>query len=69
MPEHDAAHVDGVEAIDNLHPEPVAAKSDAGDANDSRAPGLIIMLIPLLIVAICFAQEAHLSPCRRACAR
>ena len=60
LPEHDASHVDGVDAADNTdntHPEPVADETDYGD---SRALGLIIILIPLLIVAVCFAHEAHL---------
>ena len=63
LPHHDASHVEGVddvegeEAAADLHPEPVAA-TKAPD--ESRASGLIIMLIPLLIVAVCFAHEAHL---------
>ena len=56
LPHHDAAHVEGME-VDDLHPAPVAAESSKGD---SRALGLIIILIPLLIVAVCFAHEAHL---------
>jgi C4-dicarboxylate transporter, DctM subunit len=60
LPHHDAAQVEGVEgveAVDDLHPQPVAA---AKLPDESRAPGLIIMLIPLLIAAVCFAHEAHL---------
>ena len=56
LPHHDASHVEGVEE-DNLHPEAVAADPRK---DDSRPLGLIIILIPLLIVAICFAREAHL---------
>jgi C4-dicarboxylate transporter DctM subunit len=56
LPHHDASHVEGI-AEDNLHPEPVAAESPQ---SDTRSLGLIIILIPLLIVAVCFAQEAHL---------
>jgi C4-dicarboxylate transporter DctM subunit len=56
LPHHDASHVEGVEE-NNLHPEPVAAESHQGD---SSPLGLIIILIPLLIVAVCFAHEAHL---------
>ena len=58
LPHHDAGHVEGVE-VDNLHPEPVAG--DTG-RSDSRALGLIIILVPLLIVAVCFAHEAGLVP-------
>jgi C4-dicarboxylate transporter DctM subunit len=54
LPEHDASHVEGVEE-DNLHPAPVEHASRHGE---SRAFGLIIILIPLLIVAVCFAHEA-----------
>ena len=60
LPQHDASHVDGVDAsdaADNVHPAPVAGEAAYGD---SRALGLIIILIPLLIVAVCFAHEAHL---------
>jgi C4-dicarboxylate transporter DctM subunit len=56
LPHHDASHVEGVED-DNLHPEPT--KADKGKA-DSSPLGLIIILVPLLIVAVCFAHEAHL---------
>ena len=56
LPHHDSSHVEGVEE-DNLHPEPVATETSAGE---SRSLGLIIILVPLLIVAICFAHEAHL---------
>jgi C4-dicarboxylate transporter DctM subunit len=56
LPHHDASHVEGVED-DNLHPEQVKAKSAK---DDSSSLGLIIILVPLLIVAVCFAHEAHL---------
>lgn len=65
LPEHDASHVDGVEE-DNLHPAPVAAEERAEVHTEvrtegrPRSHGLIIILIPLLIVAVCFAHEAHL---------
>ena len=54
LPHHDASHVEGVEE-DNLHPEPVAAEASKPD---STPLGLIIILVPLLIVVICFAQRA-----------
>jgi C4-dicarboxylate transporter DctM subunit len=57
LPHHDAAHVDGVEAVDALHPQPVATEKQS---RTSSPLGLIIILVPLLIVAICFAHEAHL---------
>ena len=56
LPHHDASHVAGVED-DNLHPEPVATETRIGDFSSL---GLIIILVPMLIVAICFAREAHL---------
>jgi C4-dicarboxylate transporter DctM subunit len=57
LPHHDASHVEGVEEEDNLHPQPVAGESRVYESN---ALGLIIILVPLLIVAVCFAHEAHL---------
>ncbi|MDI1346433.1 MAG: TRAP transporter large permease subunit, partial [Pseudolabrys sp.] len=57
LPHHDAAHVDGVDAVEDLHPAPVAAEKQTGSAGPL---GLIIILVPLLIVAICFAHEVHL---------
>ena len=57
LPHHDASHVEGVEDVDNLHPNPLAAAPQTGS---SGPLGLIIILIPLLIVAICFAHEVHL---------
>jgi C4-dicarboxylate transporter DctM subunit len=57
LPHHDAAHVDGVDAAENLHPAPVAAEKQTGSAGPL---GFIIILVPLLIVAICFAHEVHL---------
>jgi C4-dicarboxylate transporter DctM subunit len=54
LPHHDASHVEGVEE-DNLHPEPVAGITGKAD---STPLGLIIILVPLLIVAVCFAQRA-----------
>jgi C4-dicarboxylate transporter DctM subunit len=56
LPHHDAAHVEGVDDA-NLHPEPVAGESHK---SETSSLGLIIILIPLLIVAVCFAHEAHL---------
>ncbi len=57
LPHHDASHVEGVEEEDNLHPEPVAAEVSRGKPGPL---GLIIILVPLLIAAVCFAQEARL---------
>jgi C4-dicarboxylate transporter, DctM subunit len=56
LPQHDAAHVEGMDD-DNLHPAPVDAEKDR---TDSRPLGLIIILVPILIVAICFAHKAGL---------
>ena len=57
LPHHDAAHVEGVED-DDLHP--ATGRCAKPQVGDSRALGLILILVPLLIVAICFAHEAHL---------
>ena len=60
LPHHDVAHVDGVDDIrtenDNLHPDDAMAKTDWPGAGGGL--GLVIILLPLLIVAICFAQKA-----------
>jgi len=56
LPHHDTAQVEGVEA-EALHPEPVKT----ADASTNSGPlALIIILVPLLIAAVCFAHEAHL---------
>jgi C4-dicarboxylate transporter DctM subunit len=55
LPHHDAAHVEGMET-DDLHPAPL----QEGKKTESPALGLIIILVPVLIVAICFAQRAGL---------
>jgi C4-dicarboxylate transporter DctM subunit len=56
LPHHDASHVEGVDE-DALHPEPIKDEVEAGKS-DSTPLGLIIILVPLLIVAVCFAQRA-----------
>ena len=57
LPHHDAAHVDGIEA-DALHPAEIAAREKR--KTESSPLGLILMLAPVLIVAICFAHSAGL---------
>jgi len=55
LPHHDIAQVEGVK--DDLHPqEPPQAATKRGPS----PLGLIIILAPVLIVAICFAQKAGL---------
>ena len=58
LPHHDAGHIEGVEVdveADALHPAP--ARHEA--AKDGRSPlGWIVMLLPVLIVAICFAHAS-----------
>jgi len=54
LPHHDAAHVDGIE-VDALHPADISAREKR------KTPlGLILMLIPVLIVAICVAHAIGL---------
>jgi C4-dicarboxylate transporter DctM subunit len=56
LPHHDAAHVDGIDA-DALHPDDVKAGAKDGD---KKSPlGLILILAPILLVAICFAHSSH----------
>ncbi|OYX78228.1 MAG: C4-dicarboxylate ABC transporter, partial [Bradyrhizobium sp. 35-63-5] len=67
LPHHDVAHVDGVDVNgldglpvehDNLHPDDAVRKTVWEGAGPRL--GLILILLPLLIVAICFAQKAGL---------
>ncbi len=57
LPHHDAGQVEGIE-VEALHPTEVpAAKAE----NQGYSPlGLILILLPILIAGICFAQAAHL---------
>src|SRR5664280_2508206 len=57
LPHHDVGHVDGIEA-DALHPAEIAAQEKR--KGESSPLGLILMLFPVLIVAICFAHSAGL---------
>jgi C4-dicarboxylate transporter, DctM subunit len=57
LPHHDASQIDGVE-VDALHPAEVAPREAE---NDERSPlGWIIILLPILIVSICFAHAGGL---------
>ena len=53
LPHHDAAHVDGIEA-DALHPADIARREKRD--SESSPLGIILILAPLLIVAICVAH-------------
>jgi C4-dicarboxylate transporter, DctM subunit len=57
LPHHDAARIDGVE-VDALHPAEVTPR----ETDDSRSSplGWLIILLPIVIVAICFAHAAGL---------
>ncbi|MFK4538891.1 TRAP-type C4-dicarboxylate transport system permease small subunit [Bradyrhizobium ottawaense] len=56
LPHHDMAGVEGVEA-DPVHPAPV---THSQVVRDERSPlGWILMLLPVLIVALCFAHAGH----------
>ena len=64
IPHHDAAQIDGVEIdalpADALHPAGVRPRQ-AEAAKDRRSPlGWILILLPILIVAICFAHAGGL---------
>ncbi|MBI1202060.1 MAG: TRAP transporter large permease subunit [Rhodopseudomonas sp.] len=68
LPHHDVAHVDGVDVDgpngapaavhDNLHPDD-SPRPAVWDGAGPRL-GLILLLLPLLIVALCFAQKVGL---------
>ncbi|MGI8526523.1 MAG: TRAP transporter large permease subunit [Pseudolabrys sp.] len=57
LPHHDAAHVDGVDAED-LHPAEIKPREDG--KHKSGALGVILILVPLLILAICVAHATGL---------
>ena len=64
IPHHDAAQIDGVEIdalpADALHPAGVTPRQ-AEATKDRRSPlGWILILLPILIVAICFAHAGGL---------
>jgi C4-dicarboxylate transporter DctM subunit len=57
LPHHDAAHVEGMEVVPDLHPAD-AAKAEPEKRGISPL-GLIIILAPILIVAVCCAHALH----------
>jgi C4-dicarboxylate transporter DctM subunit len=64
LPHHDAARIDGVEVdampAGALHPAEVTPR-EAAAAKDRTSPlGWILILLPILIVAICFAHAGGL---------
>jgi C4-dicarboxylate transporter, DctM subunit len=62
LPHHDAAQIDGIEvdgiAVDALHPAEI--KPREAEKDGSSALGWIIILLPILIVAVCFAHAGGL---------
>jgi C4-dicarboxylate transporter DctM subunit len=57
LPHHDASQIDGVE-VDALHPAEIKPREIE---KDDRSPlGWIIILLPILIVAVCFAHAGGL---------
>ncbi len=57
LPHHDVAHVDGIEA-DALHPADVAGREKR--QSETSPLGVILILTPLLILAICVAHATGL---------
>ena len=64
LPHHDAAQVEGLDAdavaAEALHPVGTAHAPAAAQARGITPLGLILILLPILIAAICVAQAAHL---------
>jgi C4-dicarboxylate transporter DctM subunit len=62
LPHNDITHVEGIDAPeaagDPLHPADVAGERRRGGGFNPL--GLVLMLAPLLIVAVCFAQKSGL---------
>jgi C4-dicarboxylate transporter DctM subunit len=56
LPHHDAAHVDGVDDVPALHPADAGARVDVGADRRKSPLGIILILAPILIVAICVAH-------------
>ncbi len=57
LPHHDATHVEGIDTnVPALHPAPAAAAAVAG--RKSSPLGLILILAPILILAVCLGQKA-----------
>ncbi|MBI5263789.1 MAG: TRAP transporter large permease subunit [Bradyrhizobium sp.] len=57
LPHHDVAGVEGVE-VDPVHPAPV---TETQVIRDERSPlGWVLILLPVLIVVLCFAHASHL---------
>jgi C4-dicarboxylate transporter, DctM subunit len=56
LPHHNIAHVEGIDidAADDLHP--IAPALDQKSSKDGQALGVIVILAPILILAICSAQ-------------
>jgi C4-dicarboxylate transporter DctM subunit len=57
LPHHNAAQIDGVE-VDALHPAEIKPREVEKD--DSSPLGWILILLPILIVAVCFAHAGGL---------
>jgi len=59
LPHHDETHVDGVEADGSpaLHPQPADAAMQDG-ARKVSALGVVMILAPILIFAICLAEKS-----------
>jgi C4-dicarboxylate transporter DctM subunit len=58
LPHHDAAQVAGVSDVPALHP----SDAPAAEARDKSPLGLILILAPILIVAICAANATGIMP-------
>jgi C4-dicarboxylate transporter DctM subunit len=58
LPHHDSAHVDGIDDVAALHPSD--AKPAKKAPREGSPVGLILVLVPLLILAICIAHATGL---------
>src|SRR4051812_30399657 len=58
LPHHDAAHVEGVDDVPALHPDD--AKPKAQGERGISPLGLVVILLPVLIVAVCTAHAVGL---------
>jgi len=59
LPHHNEAHVDGIDAdVPDLHPAEGSAKD--ADSRKVSVLGLILILAPILIFAVCLGEKTHI---------
>jgi C4-dicarboxylate transporter, DctM subunit len=57
LPHHEAAHVEGVDAPEPVEPLPIFPAARETAQRDGRGLSIALILVPLLLVAICFLAK------------